>query len=375
MREGLQQVAVKGVELAVAARDEQAADHAAVATAADQHLLAVALDAHRGGEGRAVAAQQPPGVLAHERVVGALAVADDGAVHVLGREVVFLPEHEHQVVEGDLRDQRLDGALHAAVDDRVAQRRGDVREHALLAARAGDRGEEVVQLLAPGVEHALDALAALLVRGRGHAHRGGAERLAGDVEDLGDQRAARARVAPRGAAPGRPRPVAVVRGSAAGAPAEVALDTVLVDGVHVARVGAAVRGEQRDQHVQRVGQRPAPAHGLLEDLVRLVREPRAGAQQVHLRVQRAGRVRGLARHAVISRRPAPAAGAGRLRVRYSISSLSSDPGSGRSAITGSRPPRRIELPSYRVRWSIGGGAVQSVSFICPLWPYAASAFA
>jgi len=53
---------------------------------------------------------------------------------------------------------------------------------------------------------------------------------------------------------------------------------------------------------------------------------------------------------------------------YSISSVSSEPGTGRSPITGSRPPRRIELPSYSVRWSMAGGSVQSVSFICPLCP-------
>lgn len=59
-------------------------------------------------------------------------------------------------------------------------------------------------------------------------------------------------------------------------------------------------------------------------------------------------------------------GAG-LAVRpYSISSSSSVRRATFSAMTGSRPPRRMEFPAYSVRWSIGGGSSQSSSAIWPL---------
>ena len=44
-------------------------------------------------------------------------------------------------------------------------------------------------------------------------------------------------------------------------------------------------------------------------------------------------------------------------------------------MTGSRPPRKIELPSNSSRWSKGAEFNQSSSLICPLLPKTASAFA
>jgi hypothetical protein len=57
-----------------------------------------------------------------------------------------------------------------------------------------------------------------------------------------------------------------------------------------------------------------------------------------------------------------------LAAPYSITSSSTGRLALGSSTRGSRPPRRIELPSYSVRWSIGAGSSQSLSRIWPLWP-------